>query len=117
LTVVVIFSGMEKTKDDEEFLPTHTSPDFKVKDELVFGTTVENDILAVAHFLDLGVYPTIRAKETTFSLREAESKKVSLTIKLELNAVMYVLYASISINTDKLDPSKSKSVKSEFARI
>jgi hypothetical protein len=35
---------------------------------------------------------------------------------LELNAVIYVLYAKVSIKTEKLDPSKSKSVKVEFAR-
>ena len=40
-----------------------------------------------------------------------------LTIMFELNAVIYVLYAKVSIKTEKLDPSKSKSVKLEFARI
>ena len=58
-----------------------------------------------------------RARETTFSRSVAESKKDSLTIMLELNAVIYVLYAKVSIKTEKLDPSKSKSVKFEFARI
>ena len=56
------------------------------------------------------------AKETTFSLNVAESKKDSLTIIFELNALIYVLYANVSIKTEKLDPSKSKSVKSELAR-
>ena len=46
----------------------------------------------------------------------AESKKDSLTAMLVLKAVMYVLYASVSINTEKLDPSKSKSEKFEFER-
>ena len=54
------------------------------------------------------------ARDTTFSLSVAESKKDSLTTMLELNAVIYVLYANVSINTEKLDPSKSKSVKLEF---
>jgi len=57
------------------------------------------------------------AKETTFSRSVAESKNDSLTTKFELNALMYVLYAKVSIKTEKFDPSKSKSVKSEFARI
>ena len=71
---------------------------------------------AFAAVLERGTYPMFLAKETTFSLNVAESKKDSLTIMLELNAVMYVLYAKVSINTEKLDPSKSKSVKSLFAR-
>tara|TARA_R100000152_G_C6778279_1_gene208817 strand:+ start:3282 stop:3431 length:150 start_codon:yes stop_codon:yes gene_type:complete len=45
----------------------------------------------------------------------AESKKDSLTTILELNAVIYVLYARVSIRTEKLDPSKSNPVKSELA--
>ena len=56
------------------------------------------------------------AKETTFSRTVAESMNDSLTTMLELNAVMYVLYASVSIKTEKFDPSKSKSVKLEFER-
>ena len=71
---------------------------------------------AFAAVLERGTYPMFLAKETTFSLNVAESKKDSLTIILELNAVIYVLYAKVSINTEKLDPSKSKSVKSLFAR-
>ena len=58
-----------------------------------------------------------RARETTFSRSVVESKNDSFTVMLELNAVMYVLYAKVSIKTEKFDPSKSKSVKSEFARI
>jgi hypothetical protein len=67
--------------------------------------------------LDLGTYPTFRARDTTFSRTVAESRNDSLTIIFELNAVIYVLYAKVSIKTEKFDPSKSKSVKSEFARI
>jgi hypothetical protein len=54
--------------------------------------------------------------ETTFSLTVAESRKDSFTTILELNAVIYVLYAKVSIKTEKLDPSKSKSVNVELAR-
>ena len=75
-----------------------------------------NVTLATEALLERGTYPIFLAKETTFSLNVAESKKDSLTIILELNAVIYVLYANVSINTEKLDPSKSKSVKVEFAR-
>ena len=66
--------------------------------------------------LERGVYPMFLANETTFSLKVAESKKDSFTTIFELNAVIYVLYARVSIKTEKLDPSKSKSVKLEFAR-
>ena len=55
------------------------------------------------------------ANETTFSRSVAESKNDSLTTKFELNAEIYVLYANVSIKTEKFDPSKSKSVKFEFA--
>jgi hypothetical protein len=56
------------------------------------------------------------AKETTFSLTVAESKNDSLTTRLALKELIYVLYARVSIKTEKLDPSKSKSVKFEFVR-
>jgi hypothetical protein len=56
------------------------------------------------------------ASETTFSLTVAESRNDSFTTMFELNAVIYVLYARVSIKTEKLDPSKSKSVKFEFVR-
>jgi hypothetical protein len=71
---------------------------------------------AVEAVLERGTYPIFLARETTFSLTVAESKKDSLTTKFELNAVIYVLYARVSISTEKLDPSKSKSVNVEFAR-
>jgi hypothetical protein len=75
-----------------------------------------NDICAFAAVLERGTYPIFLASETTFSRTVAESKKDSFTIIFELNAVMYVLYARVSINTEKLDPSKSKSVNVELAR-
>jgi hypothetical protein len=56
------------------------------------------------------------ASETMFSLTVAESRNDSFTTVFELNAVIYVLYARVSIKTEKLDPSKSKSVKFEFVR-
>ena len=46
------------------------------------------DTLAVAAVLERGTYPIFLARETTFSLKVAESEKDSLTIMLELNAVM-----------------------------
>jgi len=78
---------------------------------------ISKETVAWAEVLDLGTYPMFLARETTFSRSVAESKKDSFTIMLELNAVIYVLYAKVSIKTEKFDPSKSKSVKSEFARI
>jgi hypothetical protein len=74
-----------------------------------------NDICAFAAVRDRGVYPTLPANDTTFSLKVAESRKDSFTIMFELNAVIYVLYARVSIKTEKFEPSKSKSVKLEFA--
>ena len=46
------------------------------------------DTCAIADDLDRGLYPIFDARDTTFSLRVAESKKDSLTAILELNAVM-----------------------------
>ena len=57
------------------------------------------------------------ASETTFSRNTAESKNDSFTTIFEFTAVIYVLYANVSIKTEKFDPSKSKSVKSEFERM
>ena len=39
----------------------------------------------------------LRAKETTFSRSVAESKKDSFTTILEFTAVIYVMYAKVSI--------------------
>ena len=95
--------------------PNTYKPAFRINWEAVVDTSTVK-LIAVAAVFDLGTYPIFLAKETTFSLRVAESKKDSLATILELNAVIYVLYANVSIRTEKLDPSKSKSVKSELAR-
>ena len=116
VVVVVIDSGIEKTKDESLLEPTHTSPACKVWVGVLPLVVTSKDIVAWADDLDLGTYPTLRASDTTFSRTVAESKNDSLTIMFELNAVIYVLYAKVSIKTEKLDPSKSKSVKLEFAR-
>ena len=46
------------------------------------------------------------ASETTFSRIVAESKNDSFATKFALNALIYVLYAKVSIKTEKLEPSK-----------
>ena len=56
------------------------------------------------------------ASETTFSRIVAESKNDSFATKFALNALIYVLYAKVSIKPEKLEPSKSKSVKFEIDR-
>ena len=48
----------------------------------------EKLISAFAADLERGTYPIFLAKDTTFSLNVAESKKDSFTTMLELNAVM-----------------------------
>ena len=114
-TTVVMLSDIEKTKVVSSSAPVQTNPGCKVRvgdDELV---CTWNKIDALAAVFDLGTYPIFLANETTFSRSVAESKNDSLTTKFELNAEIYVLYASVSIKTEKFDPSKSKSVKFEFA--
>jgi hypothetical protein len=49
---------------------------------------IEKLIVAFAADLERGTYPIFLAKETTFSLKVAESKKDSFTTMFELNAVM-----------------------------
>ena len=73
-------------------------------------------IVAVAAVFERGTYPIFLARDTTFSLIVAESKNDSFATKFALNALIYVLYAKVSIITEKLEPSKSKSVKFEFER-
>ena len=68
-------------------------------------TPTSNATFAVEAVLERGTYPIFRANDTTFSRRTAESKKDSLTVILELKAVIYVLYAKVSIMTDIFDPS------------
>jgi hypothetical protein len=97
--------------------PTHTGPRAS---RVIVGLDVVTDTLklisALAQVLERGTYPIDLARDTTFSLKTAESKKDSLTTMFALNALMYVLYANAFKITEKLDPSKSKSEKSEFAR-
>jgi hypothetical protein len=83
---------------------------------LLGDTVTVNDTIASEAFLEYGTYPIFLARDTTFSLTVAESKKDSFITILELNAVIYVLYAKVSIKTEKFDPSKSKSVNVELAR-
>ena len=115
-TFAVMSSGIAKVYVLSFALPTHTIPAFKVNVGVFVLVDTSNDICALDAFLERGKYPIFDARETTFSLKVAESKKDSFTIILELNAVIYVLYAKVSIKTEKLDPSKSKSVNVELAR-
>ena len=76
--IIVVFSDA----------PMHTRPAAHVKvgvEDVVF---TEKLICAFAADLERGTYPIFLAKETTFSLKVAESKKDSFTTILELNAVM-----------------------------
>jgi hypothetical protein len=53
--------------------------------------STKNETVAIDDFLDLGIYPIAFARETTFSLKVAESMKTSLLTMLALYEVMYVL--------------------------
>ena len=88
ITLVVISSYVEKVYEVFSDAPTHIKPAFSTNCPVVKETGTENDTVAVAAVLERGTYPIFLAKETTFSLKVAESKKDSLTIMLELNAVM-----------------------------
>ena len=116
IAVYLMVSGIENTYEVSFAEPTHTKPAWRVIVGVLPEVVKSKDIVAWAELLDLGTYPIFLARETTISRTVAESKNDSFTIMLELNAVIYVLYAKVSIKTEKLDPSKSKSVKSEFAR-
>ena len=87
-TFAVIFSGTANVYDVSFTLPTHTIPAFKVNVCVLEGAVTLNDICAFDAVLERGVYPIFLAKDTTFSLRVAESKKDSFTTMLELNAVI-----------------------------
>ena len=71
-------------------LPVQINPAFNVATEgkLSEFKVACMDTCAIADDLDRGLYPIFDARDTTFSLRVAESKKDSLTAILELNAVM-----------------------------
>ena len=85
-------SVVENTYDVSFANPTATNPACSVilgiSVTFLFGTVTLNDTSAVDAVLDRGTYPIFRANETTFSLNVAESKKDSLTIILELKAVI-----------------------------
>ena len=102
-------------------LPTQTSPERSVKNFVVLSFVAPTFISpiridAVAAVFERGTYPIFLASDTTFSLIVAESKNDSFATKLALNALIYVLYAKVSIRTEKLEPSKSNPVKFEFER-
>jgi hypothetical protein len=83
-----MFSGTENTYDVPPAEPVQTNPDCNVNvDVEVVGCAV-NETTALDAVLDLGTYPMFLAKETTFSLTVAESKKDSFTTIFELNAVI-----------------------------
>jgi hypothetical protein len=112
--VVVISSGIEKVYEELLSLPTQTNPALRVNvGESLLKRTL-NEIFAFEDVLERGTYPIFLARETTFSRKVADSKKDSFAIIFALNELTYVLYAKTSINTEKLDPSKSKSVKLLF---
>ena len=112
----MILEGIENITVVFSVAPTHTRPAARVNVGVLEVVSIEKLICAFDADLERGTYPIFRAKDTTFSLKVAESKKDSFTTMFELNAVMYVLYAKVSIKTEKFDPSKSKSLKLEFAR-
>ena len=122
ILVEVISSGIENLYVELFALPTHTRPALNVikgicgSAKLSLISISPNLIVATAAVFERGTYPIFLASDTTFSLIVAESKKDSFATKLALNALIYVLYARVSIKTEKLEPSKSKSVKFEFAR-
>jgi hypothetical protein len=120
VTGTVTSSGIQKVKlDPPKESERATRPALRV---IVVGLVVRLLVstkkltVAFAAFFEEGKYPIFRARATTFSLNVALSMKTSLATMLALYEVMYVLYANVSIKTEKFDPSKSKSVKLEFAR-
>jgi hypothetical protein len=68
--------------------PTHTRPACKVSVGLVVVVGTVNETTALDAVLERGTYPIFLANETTFSLKDAESRKDSFTTMLELNAVI-----------------------------
>ena len=81
-------SGIENVKEVLFDAPTQTNPLFNFT-VLLFPLNLKSKLMtAWADLRDLGTYPIFLAKETTFSLKVAESKKDSLTTMLLLNAEM-----------------------------
>jgi len=68
--------------------------------------STKKEMLAFDAVLDLGVYPMLLARETTFSRSVALSIKTSLLTILALYEEIYVLYARTSIITERFEPSK-----------
>ena len=87
-TFAVISSGTAKVYVESLALPTHTIPAFRVNVAVSTEVVTSNDICAADAVLERGRYPIFPARDTTFSLSVAESKKDSFTTILELNAVM-----------------------------
>jgi hypothetical protein len=61
---------------------------YVIGDDVIGETDTSNEMLAFAETLERGTYPMFLAKDTTFSLTVAESKKDSFTTIFELNAVI-----------------------------
>tara|TARA_B100000945_G_scaffold1903_1_gene1638 strand:- start:610 stop:903 length:294 start_codon:yes stop_codon:yes gene_type:complete len=87
-TVEVILEGIEKVIVLLSDAPIHTRPAARVNVEVLDVVFTVKLICAFAADLERGTYPIFLAKETTFSLKVAESKKDSFTTMFELNAVM-----------------------------
>ena len=89
-TAFVTSSDIANVKDVSFTDPTQTKPLFNstVSGGLLDGNLSLNATSALAAVLERGVYPMLRARDTTFSRSVAESKKDSFTIIFELNAVM-----------------------------
>jgi hypothetical protein len=68
--------------------PTATNPLLRVTVVEFPWNLKSKSMIASAALRDLGTYPIFLAKDTTFSLKVAESKKDSLATMLLLNAVM-----------------------------
>jgi hypothetical protein len=85
---VVILAGIENIIVLFSDAPIHTRPADRVNVGVLAVVFIEKLIVAFAADLERGTYPIFLAKETTFSLKVAESKKDSFTTMFELNAVM-----------------------------
>ena len=93
MTVWLISSVIEKIYEELFDDPTQINSGWRIID--VIGSSRDdcwisrsNDTIAVAAFFDFGTYPMFLAKETTFSLIVAESRKTSLTAKFELYSLI-----------------------------
>ena len=89
-TSLVTFSEIANVYELSFTDPTQTSPllNSTVSGGLLGDNLSLNATSALAAVFERGVYPMLRASETTFSRSVAESRKDSFTIIFELNAVM-----------------------------